>query len=40
MRDISICLAPPGVSANDIMDEVIDDLADGMTNGIEFDDDG
>ena len=35
-----ICLAPPGVSATDIMDEVIDDLADGMTNGIEVDDDG
>ena len=35
-----ICLAPPGVSATDIMDEVIDDLAEGMRNGIEVDDDG
>ena len=35
-----VCLAPPGVSATDIIDEVIDDLADAMTNGIEVDDDG
>lgn len=35
-----ICLAPPGVAATDVMDVVIDDLTEGMRNGIEVDDCG
>jgi len=35
-----ICLAPPGVSATDIMDMVIENVTESMTHGIEVDDCG
>ena len=33
-----ICLAPPGVAATDIISVVIEDIVEGMTNGVEVED--